>query len=184
MLSDQEVEDIYAAPQFNNDERTLYFSLTDEEMIIVKKFRTVKAQIYFIRLLGYFKAKQQFYKFELGADDDTQYILRKYFNGNISIQYGRVDIKTYQKQKNDILVLLDFIDWLPKHAPKIQSHIGGLIQLYPKTHDALRHLLNYFDTKQIALPSYRTLQDLFTQSFALEETRLNVCDRGTTGCVN
>jgi hypothetical protein len=25
LLSDQEVEDIYAAPQFNNAERTLYF---------------------------------------------------------------------------------------------------------------------------------------------------------------
>ena len=83
-------------------------------MIVVKKYRTVKAQIYFIRLLGYFKAKQQFYKFELGADDDTQYILGKYFDENISIQHGRVDIKTYQKQKNDILMLLDFIDWSPQ----------------------------------------------------------------------
>jgi hypothetical protein len=174
LLSDQEIEDIYAAPQFNNGERRLYFSLTDEEMIVVKKYRIVKAQIYCVRLLGYFKAKQQFYKFELGADDDTQYILEKYFSENISIQHGQVDIKTYQKQKNDILMLLDFIDWLPKQAPKIQSHLGGLIQLYPKTHDALRHLLNYFDTQRIILPSYRTLQDLFTQSFAIEEARINV----------
>jgi hypothetical protein len=173
LLSDQEIEDIYAAPQFNSGERTLYFSLTDEEMTVVKKYRTVKLQIHFIRLLGYFKAKQQFYKFELSADDDTQYILGKYFDENISIQHGRVDIKTYQKQKNDILMLLDFIDWSPKHTPKIQSHLGGLIQLYPKTHDALRHLLNYFDIKRMVLPSYRTLQDLFTQSFAIEETRLN-----------
>ncbi|MBA2649058.1 MAG: Tn3 family transposase [Legionella sp.] len=173
LLSDQEIKDLYAAPQFNYGERTLYFSLTDKEMIIVKKYRTVKAQIYFVRLLGYFKAKQQFYKFELEADDDTQYILKKYFNKNTSIQYGQIDIKTYQKQKNDILMLLDFIDWLPKHAPKIQSHLGGLIKLYPKTHDALRHLLNYFDTQRIVLPSYRTLQDLFTQSVAIEEARLN-----------
>lgn len=173
LLSDQEIKDIYAVPQFNNGERTLYFSLTDEEIIIVKKYRTVKAQIYFIRLLGYFKAKQQFYKFELGADDDTQYILEIYFNGNRSIQHGQLDIKTYKKQKNDILMLLDFLDWLPKYAPQIQSHLCSLIQLYPKTHDALRHLLNYFDTQRIVLPSYRTLQDLFTQSFAIEEARLN-----------
>lgn len=173
LLSDQEIKGLYAAPQFNNRERTLYFSLTDEEMIIVKKYRTVKAQIYFVRLLGYFKAKQQFYKFQLDADDDTQYILEKYFNKNISIPHGQIDIKTYQKQKNDILMLLNFLDWLPKNAPKIQSHLGGLIKLYPKTHDVLRHLLNYFDTQRIVLPSYRTLQDLFTQSFAIEEARLN-----------
>ena len=127
LLSDQEIKDLYAAPQFNNGERTLYFSLTDEEMIIVKKYRTIKAQIYFIRLLGYFKAKQRFYKLELSPDDDTQYILEKYFNGNRSIPHGQVDIKTYKKQKNDILILLDFFDWLPKHTPQIQSHLGGLI---------------------------------------------------------
>jgi TnpA family transposase len=173
LLSDQEIKDIYAAPQFNNGERTLYFSLTEEEMIIVKKYRTVKAQVYFIRLLGYFRAKQQFYKFELGADEDTQYILEKYFDGSRSIQKGQVDIKTFKKQKNDILMLLDFLDWLPKYAPQIQSHLVSLIQLYPKTHDALRHLLNYFDTQRIVLPSYRTLQDLFTQSFTIEEARLN-----------
>lgn len=65
LLSDQEIEDIYSIPEFNKDEWSLYFSLTDEEMLNVKKYRTVKAQIYFIRLLGYFKAKQQFYKFDL-----------------------------------------------------------------------------------------------------------------------
>lgn len=33
LLSDQEIKDLYAAPQFNNGERTLYFSLTDEELV-------------------------------------------------------------------------------------------------------------------------------------------------------
>ena len=105
LLSDQEIKDLYATPQFNNGERTLYFSLTDKEMLTVKKYRTVKAQIYYIRLLGYFKAKQQFYKFDLGQDNDTQYILEKYFNKITSIPRGKIDIKTYQKQKNDILML-------------------------------------------------------------------------------
>jgi len=173
LLSDQEIKDLYATSQFNNGERTLYFSLTDKEMLTVKKYRTVKAQIYYIRLLGYFKAKQQFYKFDLGQDNDTQYILEKYFNKNTSIPRGKIDIKTYQKQKNDILMLLDYFDWLPKHAPKIQSHLGQLIKIYPKTHDALRHLLNYFDNQTIVLPSYRTLQDLFTQSLVIEEARLD-----------
>ena len=173
LLSDQEIEDIYALPQFNKNERALYFSLTDKEIGIVKKYRTLKARVYFIRLLAYFKAKQQFYKFDIDAGDDTQYILAKYFNENIPIQHGPIDIKTYKKQKNDILILLDYNDWLPKQTPKIKSHLCELIKIYPKTHDALRHLLNYFDAQRIVLPSYRTLQDMFTQSFAIEEARLN-----------
>lgn len=54
LLSVQEIEAIYAIPEFNKAERELYFSLTDEEMLLVKKYRTAKAQIYFIRLLGHF----------------------------------------------------------------------------------------------------------------------------------
>ena len=49
LLSDQEIEDIYTMPEFNKAERSLYFSLTDEEILSVKKYRTVKAKIYFIR---------------------------------------------------------------------------------------------------------------------------------------
>ena len=108
LLSDQEIKDIYSVPQFNNGERTLYFSLTDEEMDIVKKYRTVKVKIYFIRLLGYFRAKQQFYKFNLGIDDDTQYISEKYFKRNRITKHGQLDTKTYKKQKNDVLVLQQF----------------------------------------------------------------------------
>ncbi len=40
LLSDQEIRDMYDVSQFNIGERTLYFSLTDEEMVIVKKYRT------------------------------------------------------------------------------------------------------------------------------------------------
>lgn len=102
LLSDQEIEAIYAIPEFNKAERELYFSLTDEDMLIVKKYRTTKAQIYFIRLLGYFKAKQQFYKFNLGQDNDSQFILGKYFGQHLLGLTGQIDFKTYQKQKTDI----------------------------------------------------------------------------------
>jgi TnpA family transposase len=173
LLSDQEIEAIYAIPEFNKVERALYFSLTDEEMLVVKKYRTAKAQIYFIRLLGYFKAKQQFYKFNLGQDNDSQFILGKYFEEGLSGLSGQIDFKTYQKQKADILMLFGFKDWLPMHEPKIQLHLSELIKLYPKGHDALRQLLNYFSNQQIVLPSYRTIQDMFTNAYSMEDARLD-----------
>lgn len=39
-------------PEFNKAERSLYFSLTADEILSVKKYRTVKSQIYFIQLLA------------------------------------------------------------------------------------------------------------------------------------
>ncbi|HHS3050858.1 TPA: DUF4158 domain-containing protein, partial [Legionella pneumophila] len=173
LLSDQEIEAIYAIPEFNKAERELYFSLTDEDMLIVKKYRTTKAQIYFIRLLGYFKAKQQFYKFNLGQDNDSQFILGKYFEEHLQGLTGQIDFKTYSKQKTDILLLFSFKDWQPMYGPKIQLHLSELIKLYPKGHDALRQLLNYFSNQQIVLPSYRTIQDMFTNAYSMEDARLD-----------
>jgi hypothetical protein len=161
-------------PQFNKTERALYFSLTDNEMRLVKKYRTIKAKVYFIRLLGYFKAKQQFYKFDLAYNNvDTQSILEKYFGESLLPLSGKINFKTYYFQKNDILTLLHYQDWSSTHEPKIQLRIIELLKLYPKGHDTLRQLLNYFDTQQIVVPSYRTLQDLFTKAFSQEGDRLN-----------
>ena len=129
LLSDQEIEAIYAIPEFNKAERDLYFSLTNEEILTVKKYRTAKAQVYFIRLLGYFKAKQPFYKFNLDQDNDSRFILGKYFEEGLSGITGQINFRTYQKQKNDILMLLGFKDWLPIHDPQIQLHLSELIKL-------------------------------------------------------
>jgi len=130
LLSDQEIEAIYEIPEFNKVERTLYFSVTtDEEVLFVKKYGTVKSKIYFIRLLGYFKAKQQFYKFDLSEDNDTQYILDKHFEECISKPSGQIDSKTYQKQKSDVLMLLGFQDWLPEHELKVNPHLDDLVKI-------------------------------------------------------
>lgn len=53
-----------------------------------------------------------------------------------------------------------------------ERHVCELLRFYPKGHDTLRQLLSYFDNQRIVLPTYRTLQDLFTRSFATEDKRL------------
>jgi TnpA family transposase len=48
-----------------------------------------------------------------------------------------------------------------------------LLRYYPKGHSAFRQLLAYFDHQKIIIPSYTTLQDIFSRAFADEEKRLN-----------
>ena len=175
LLSDEEIDTIYAIPTFNDTERALYFDLNDTEKALSKKYRTIKSKTYFIRMLGYFKAKQQLYRADLLQSNfkDTQYIMAKYFDVSVSLTSGEIDKKTYGKIKNDLLVAFDYQDWSMQLMPTIQSHIGELLKIHPKIHDALRQLLIYFDSHQILLPSYRTLQDLFTTAISKEENRLN-----------
>lgn len=175
LLSDEEIDAIYTIPVFNEAERTLYFELNECEKLLSKKYRTVKAQIYFIRMLGYFKAKQQWYRADLLKVNpkDTQHIMEKYFSTLSPLSSGEVDAKTYKKIKEDLLTALGYKNWATRLTSAIHSHLGELLKIHPKTHDALRQLLVYFDTHQIVLPSYRTLQDLFTVAVAKEDDRLN-----------
>ena len=79
LLSDAEIEAIYALPVFNEVEQALYFEFSDQEMAYAKKYRTIKLQLYFLLSLGYFKAKQRFYATDLiiGSAQDAQYIVGK-----------------------------------------------------------------------------------------------------------
>ena len=175
LLTELEISDIYSLPIFNAVEQLLYFAFIDQEITISRKYRTIKAQIYFMLSLGYFKAKQQFYTFDLDLDVslDTQYILKKYFHNSVTALSGGIDYKTYQKQKTDILILLGYQDWSSKYKPQIESHICELLRFYPKVHSALRQLLVYFDKQHIVVPTYRLLQDMFTSAFSAEENRLS-----------
>ena len=48
-----------------------------------------------------------------------------------------------------------------------------VLRYYPKGHDTFRQLLAYIDNQKIIIPSYRNLQDLFTQAFSVENERLS-----------
>jgi hypothetical protein len=174
LLSDSEIDAIYSVPAFTETEQVLYLAFTDQEMVIAKKYHTVKSQVYFMLSLGYFKAKQQFYTFDLSLDhsQDVQYIFKKYFDNNVPIS-GQIDDKTYRKQKNDILMLFGYNDWSSKYKPQMESHICELLRYHPRGHSALRQLLSYFDSQKIIIPTYRTLQDMFTAAFSAEEKRLS-----------
>lgn len=173
LLSGIEIDSIYALPLFNEVERSIYFEFTDQELEAIKKYRTDRAQVSFMLSLGYFKAKQQLYRVDLSLSQDTQYLVGKYFDNTDVDLAGKINDRTYQKQKADILTLFNYQDWSPELELKIDLRACELLRYYPKPHNASRQLLDYFDKQQIIIPGYRKLQDIFTCAFTDEEKRLN-----------
>ncbi|CAN5304461.1 hypothetical protein BH10PSE19_BH10PSE19_10470 [soil metagenome] len=174
LLSEGEITELYARPDFNNDEQKLYFTLNVHELDALNHYSNIKTRVYFILQLGYFKAKQQFFKFDLAeVETDVEYVLSHFFNDAKTALSGRISRDYFSQQKNDILSLLGFQDWSSIHVPQIESHICELLRYHPNTYSALRQLLNYFENQQIIIPTYRTLQDIFTSAFSTEERRLS-----------
>lgn len=173
LLTDAEIEDLYARPEFNAGERELYFSLSRDELTALKQYSTTKTRVAFILQLAYFKAKHQFFTFTF--DDvrtDVDYILERYYKIKNAILPSSITRQSLNQQKNVILNLFGYQDWSPRQAGLVEAHLCELLRYYPKGHDTFRQLLVYFDNQKILLPTYRSLQDLFTQAFSKENERL------------
>ena len=65
ILSRDEIEALYGRPRFTQEERGEYFSLTPAEKGALEQLRFINAKIYFILQLGYFKARNMFFTFNL-----------------------------------------------------------------------------------------------------------------------
>lgn len=173
LLSQVEIEDLYERPLFSDEERMLYFTLNKNELLAVEKYANASTQLYFILQLGYFKAKQQFYSFNIEeVIEDAKFINHVYLNEQSTLS-GRIARDYVKNQKEDILKLYDYQIFSDNIKDKTTTHLCDLIKVYPKPHNALRELLIYFEKNNIVLPTYRTLQDLFTKSFGLERERLD-----------
>ena len=57
LLTDVEISDLYDRPDFNSEERELFFALNQAEEKVLSQYRNARTRVYFILQLGYFKAK-------------------------------------------------------------------------------------------------------------------------------
>lgn len=174
LLTDAEVEELYSRPKFNKAERDYYFLLSDKEHQSLSQYRNLKSKLYFILHLGYFKASKQFYKFSIEmVQADVTYLIEKYFSPTQKPPSGTLWKESYRQQKLEILSLCQYHEWSTEFIPKALGHLKKLIRLYPKGNDTLRELFVFLENQRITIPSYRTLQNLFTQVFKEEKERLD-----------
>ncbi len=85
ILSPEEYELLWGFPRFTQSDRDLFFTLTASEHGAVDHCRSVRTKIHLLLHLGYFRARQRFFRFELQAvRDDVDYLRRRYFD-NVAV---------------------------------------------------------------------------------------------------
>ncbi|TXL17443.1 transposase, partial [Methylococcaceae bacterium HT3] len=100
-------------------------------------------------------------------------MLAKFFKKTDGVFQGNITRQRINQQKQIILKLFDYQTRSMEQIIQVEAHIGELLRYYPKVHDAFRQLLVYLDNQKIVIPTYRSLQDMFTQSFVNERDRLD-----------
>lgn len=174
ILSDDEISKLYNLPKFDENSRLKYFSLNSSEQAIIRNYQRVFAKIYFILQLGYFKAKQLFYVFDLETvEADARYICDYYFPQHILQFKGRVSKPTRLAQQKTILELQKYKVANEQIRAILLTKAEGFAKLHSKPVYIFRELLNYMELNRIVLPRYSSMQkDIIAQALINERKRL------------
>lgn len=82
ILSEAEVNELYALPSFTQAEREEYFSLDEELLKEIRSMRKMGPPAYLILLIGYFRAKPVLLNFQFkDVQADLEYICETHFPG-------------------------------------------------------------------------------------------------------
>jgi hypothetical protein len=94
VLSDAEQEALYGLPDFDDAQRLEYLALTETELALASSRPGLHAQVYCLLQIGYFKAKNAFFRFDWGeVEDDCAFVLSRYFHGEA---FGRKPITKHE----------------------------------------------------------------------------------------
>ena len=174
ILTPKELQTVYAIPQFSDEERDTYFSIDQQEKQALDEFRTIPAKTYFILQLGYFKAKKQFFVFEVQTvSEDITYILHRYFPTATELSDPTISKPTRLAQQAEILRLLNYQICSQEWKQKLQEKASQLVTIYTKPIYIFKELINFLEYHRIVLPGYSFLQEkVIGRAITDERTRL------------
>ena len=158
--------------QMKNGTRTL--RLTHGRSTAINELRTFTAKTYFILQLGYFKAKKQFFLFDLQTvANDVAYILHRHFPDVASLSDPTISKPTRLAQQAEILRLFDYRMCSQEWKRKLQEKAGELVAIYTKPVYIFKELVNFLEHHRVVLPGYSFLQEkVIGRAITGEQNRL------------
>lgn len=177
ILGEDEIEALYERPRFTEEERVQYFGLSPTERAALEQFHSIKSRIYWILQLGYFKAKQIFFTFELDeVAEDARYIREQYFPDSQLTELKSVPLDitkvTRLKQRRSILDLYRYRLCGAQERQQLQAKARQVARISCQPIFIFRELMQYLDEERIMAPGYSFLQDTIGQALTYEQERL------------
>ena len=171
LLSTTEVEEIYNYPNFSDHERQHYLHLSKQELTISKTLKTMENKVYFVLMLGYFKAKTIFYKICFEKSNlDIAYIDKYIFSSQHNI-YKLPNKNTITKIKHLICSVLN-IGSESTQNQLLYSQADSLAKYSITPSTLFKDLITYLKNNNIPIPAYTSLQTLIGNILTDEEQRL------------
>lgn len=174
ILSTSEIDDLYAMPRFTDEERRLYFDLSEAERAAAGAIRTASVAVHLILQLGYFKAKRQFFLYEFDqVADDIACILELYFPGRDIASVKMISKPTRLEQHQTILTLFNYRSCDSAAKADLERKTERIAMLSTQPLYILREALQYLSQLRIIAPPYRFMQEMVGRVVAGERKRVS-----------
>jgi len=174
ILNQSDINDLYKFPKFKDEERQWYFELNNKEEKFLKLSISLASKVDIILQIGYFKAKNQFFKFQFDdVEADVNYILNQYFE-QISLEKKIISYKVKRQNQQRVLNLLSYQAYSTQaHKNSLLKRACELSRLSVDPVFIFRELLEFIYNKRISLPGYTTIQDIVSKALSLEQHSIN-----------
>ena len=172
ILEADEIEAVYGLPVFDDDDRAFYFALSPLEKGRLSQLHGLKSSIYFILQLGYFKARQQFFVFNLQqVAADAEYVQRAYFPDAVLVDLDIAKV-TRLKQQSLILELLQYRICGREERQQMRLQAQQMAQISSRPVYVFRELMAYLSRQRLVAPGYTVMQEMIGDVLQREKERL------------
>jgi len=174
ILETDEIGAVYGLPVFDDEDRAFYFAQLPPERAILSQLHGLKSSIYYILQLGYFKARRQFFVFNLQqVADDARYVQRIYLPDDALVD---LDITKVTRLKQQSLIL----DWLQyrvcgeEERRQMRMKAQQMAQISSRPIYVFRELMAYLTRQRLIAPGYTVMQEMIGDVLQREKERLIV----------
>lgn len=174
ILSDAERSALYDRPEYNNEQRLEYLSLTQEELQIALFRHNISSQIYCILQFSYFKSVKIFFRLTWEEVDqkDLNFILQQYFQNQV-FELQIISKHEHYAQCDSISSYFGYVYWAKTHEQTLFIQSKKIIRLDMNPQFIALELLDYLQEQKILRPGYTTLQTIVSSIINAEQNRLS-----------
>ncbi len=173
ILSDAEQSALYDLPDFDDDQRLEYLTLTDKEKTLAFSRPHLSAKIYCLLQIGYFKAKKIFFHIIWEeVEEDIQFIFQQYFPEQSIFDRQHITRHEHYTQCDMISLLFNYQIWSKKCEILLHQQANKIILRDINPQFIVMELLNSLQQQRIIRPGYTTLQNIVRDTLNTERKRL------------
>jgi TnpA family transposase len=173
VFSYAEQEALYGLPDFDDSQRLEYLALTESELALASGRPGLHAQVHCILQIGYFKAKNAFFRFEWNeVEDDYAFVLSRYFHGE-PFEPKAITKHEYYTQRERIAKLFGYRLWKADFLQQLAQQVAQIVRRDVTPGFVATELVIWLNENKIIRPGYTTLQELVSEALSTERQRLS-----------